>query len=100
MGTTYSFACEDCKKVYDMDKYYRAKELVPNFLKMHQGHNTVVYSEHNDELVEKYEYSDGEYEVVEIWPEGILLEEYQNLPLKWTDEQFFKYMETKVEPIE
>jgi hypothetical protein len=82
-------ACEDCKVWYDLDKIYNAICLAPNILEMHKGHKVCIYSEHADECVEKYEYSKS-YKEVEIWEKGNLKEEYRNMPLKWTYEEFNK----------
>lgn len=97
MGTTYDFVCETCKKRYDIGKMHNAQLILPKLLKLHEGHKTVTYSEHDDELKEKYEgdWLDApkfECEYVNIWDKGKLKDEILNLPGEtWEPEEFYKF---------
>ncbi len=45
MGTSYFFLCEACAEVWDLDKYHNAARFLPELLKEHPHHKTVVFDE-------------------------------------------------------
>lgn len=96
MGTCYNFVCKTCKVNYDIDKYYNARYLVPNLIKLHGNHDVLAYHDNDDDSIEKYEGSiwdktPTDYKMIDIWDNGKLVDEFRNLPLSWTTEQFFDW---------
>jgi len=99
MGTEYTFVCEDCKKYYDIGKDTNAIYLMPVLLREHEGHNILVFSEHEDGLNVKYkgEYSypceDVKTDYVEemVWDKDGLLDKYKDTRYKWNHEGFYNW---------
>lgn len=84
MGVCYDFVCDDCKKVYDVGKYYNAVYLVPKLLVEHKLCKVRCISDCGDEAPPE------EYEYVEIWDNtGTVLKEIDDIePIKWIIKEF------------
>ena len=63
MGVVYELLCLDCKKNFDLGKYYFAEYLTYIVLRDHAGHK-VIFSDDMHESWTKH-LSDDEYEALE-----------------------------------
>ncbi len=94
VGIIYSVACENCKTFRNLSKYYLLNNkvssrkdaidlsnkvkteytyhtsLLVSFMSDHEGHNVVLYSDLNDELIFNYECNKEYKEDIDYWKVG------------------------------
>jgi len=99
MGTEYTFVCEDCKKYYDIGKDTNAICLMPILLKEHEGHNVLVFSEHETGLEFKYKGSNYPNKNIEtgyaeemVWDENGLVDKFKRSVIPdWDYRDFYNW---------
>jgi len=98
MGTEYTFVCEDCKKYYGIGKDSNALYLMPTLLREHEGHNVLVYSEHETDMEANYEGSnyphkniDTGYTEVDVFGENGLISRLKNFTAEWDYGDFYDW---------